>query len=100
MDALIREVGILREGYITFHEFVAATLPRTVYFEASHITTVFRGLDVDGDGVISERDLQQLLGSHDEYPKAILVDCDADPLVGLQFMDFFRVYCSAEYNHY
>ena len=32
-DALIREVGIIREGVITFHEFVAATLPRTVYLD-------------------------------------------------------------------
>lgn len=35
VDALVREVGILREGVITFHEFVAATLPRTVYLEVS-----------------------------------------------------------------
>lgn len=33
VEALIRDVGILRSGIITYHEFVAATLPRTVYLD-------------------------------------------------------------------
>lgn len=35
VDALIREVGILRHGFISYHEFIAATLPRTVYLDVS-----------------------------------------------------------------
>ena len=35
IDALVREVGVLRENVITYHEFVAATFPRTVYLDVS-----------------------------------------------------------------
>lgn len=61
---------------------------------------MFRGLDVDGDGIVSEKDLQALLGAQDDYAKVILLDCDADPCVGLQFMDYMRVVCGSETQHF
>jgi Ca2+-binding EF-hand superfamily protein len=97
---LIREVGVLRGGVITFHEFVAATIPRTQYFEATNVTTVFNGLDADGDGIVSLRDLEALLGTNDDYAKAIMYDCGMEPDTGLQFADFFQIYCGSEYNYY
>ncbi len=60
---------------------------------------MFHGMDVDGDGIISEKDLQALLGAHDDYAKLILVDCDAGP-DGLQFMDYMRIVCGSEYQHF
>lgn len=61
---------------------------------------MFSGLDADGDGRVTEKDLRTLLGTQDEYAKAILLDCDVDPAFGLEFADYFSVICGSEFHHY
>lgn len=95
-SVLISDVGILRERVVSFHEFAAAVMPRTQYLNEKYLMTMFQGLDADGDGMITQKDLHTLLGDGDGYAASILIDSDIDPEVGLGFGEYFRVICGSE----
>lgn len=46
-----------RDGRLSLQEFTAATLPRSVYLNASQLDAVFTLLDVTNDGVLTTTDL-------------------------------------------
>ncbi len=62
----------------------------------ANIITMFSGLDVDGDGCISLKDLDALLGPQEGYSELILAECEVEPAAGLEFADYFRVVCGYE----
>lgn len=60
---------------------------------------MFNGLDADGDGFITEKDLRTLLGTQDEYAAGIMMDCDATP-AGLSFQAYMEVLCGSEHQFF
>lgn len=67
MVRLMSEIDVDRSGSINYTEFIAATISKQEYLKEEVCKAAFHVFDVDGDGVISKRDLVTLLSSgHDD----------------------------------
>lgn len=60
MDAIDTD----KNGKINYTEFIASTLGKEYYGSKSHLESVFRMLDKDGNGTVERQELQEMLESN------------------------------------
>jgi len=64
MSSLMKKLDADNSGSLEWTEFLAATLSPNLYSQEEVCRGAFQMLDVDGDGQLSMKDLQTLLGDH------------------------------------
>lgn len=65
LEELVRSVDSDGSGYLDYTEFLAATVDQELYAKREVCLAAFRTFDLDGDGKISQYELEQVLGGGD-----------------------------------
>lgn len=97
VEALLDGLDLNRDSVVTFTEFAAAVMPRLYYLNDKQAYDVFTILDVDHDGIISLRDLQNLVGE-DAFAANTLMESDLDNDGCINFGDFLAVMAGNEHH--
>jgi calcium-dependent protein kinase len=91
LGEICRSIDIGNDGSIDLLEFIAATMDPQVFCEPRLCQTTFQLLDADGDGWITVKDIEKMLGdspNKEETARAILAEVTAAPPHGK--VDFVR----------
>lgn len=99
LEAIVGEVDQNRTGAINYTEFIAATLDESHYLREDRCWAAFLLFDRDGDGFISQEELETTLGDPDALrlstdPKEvseILRETDYDGDGAISFKEFVRM---------
>eukprot|EP00828_Plagiopyla_frontata_P046331 TRINITY_DN8193_c0_g1_i2.p2 TRINITY_DN8193_c0_g1~~TRINITY_DN8193_c0_g1_i2.p2 ORF type:complete len:188 (+),score=35.50 TRINITY_DN8193_c0_g1_i2:536-1099(+) len=62
VDKIMKEFGVEEEDNIDYTQFVMATLNKNQILTKDKIEQAFKILDIDGNGVISRYELEQIMG--------------------------------------
>lgn len=65
LEMLMQTVDSDGSGYLDYTEFLAATVDQEVYAQRDICMAAFRTFDLDGDGKISQHELEHVLGGGD-----------------------------------
>merc|ERR1712137_138599 len=65
LEAVVREVDAEGRSFLDYNHFIAATLDEGIYCREEHCWNAFNHFDRDGDGVISFKELSELLNSNE-----------------------------------
>lgn len=95
LEAAFQGVDVDDDGYITYLEFLSATLPETIRFDEPLLRTVFGHLDRNQDGAVDAEDLAAAF-RHGRDPdhvcrEALREVCPGD--ARLSWPDFLRLMC-------
>jgi len=71
LEELIQRLDTDGSGGIDYHEFIAATMTRANYMREDVLWGAFRAFDIDGDGVITQEEVRQVLESAQVSPDLI-----------------------------
>ncbi|KAM3571015.1 hypothetical protein VYU27_006930 [Nannochloropsis oceanica] len=93
VERLMLGVDVDESASIDYHEFLAATMERSVYVKEEHIKRAFMHFDLNGDGKITVQDLVEALGS-EENASEVLGDVDRNG-DGVITLDEFQVMMEA-----
>jgi len=94
LDEICHELDLGREGKVNLTEFVAATMDPRLFCEPKLCRAAFRVLDADGDGRLTQADLEQFMietPGRAQMAAAIIQSADRD---GSGSVDF-RHFCEA-----
>lgn len=94
LDAIWQRCGFSEEGSVNLIEFVAATMAPKAFVEPRLFRAAFRVLDANGDGFITQSDLESMLvesPQRSETAKAILQSATPDKLGRVDFATFCGV---------
>ena len=104
LDDVFGAVDLNRNGYITYGNFLAATLPQSLRCRVDLCQRVFRLLDQNRDGFIDEDDLAVTFLCKDKMghkgfrklcSQAILEVSGSDEKTKIDFDDFLRIMVGA-----
>jgi len=61
LEQLVYKIDVSGDGYVTYSEWLAATVESSWYTDPQRIAAAFRVFDYDGDGMISASDLKTVM---------------------------------------
>lgn len=99
MRAMFHHIDINGDGYLDYHEFIAASMPRQLYLRPDRLNAAFRTLDVDNSGYIDVEDMQKIVGVEGERAELVVSEADLDEDGKVDYDDFLRAMCGAESMH-
>merc|ERR1712038_763189 len=94
IEELFQTVDVCKDGEIYYVEFLAATLEAHGRITEERLAEAFDRIDSDDSGIISKKNLRELLGEEysEEKINNILNEADTDKDGGINFDDFLKTF--------